>query len=129
MDCFTNVQLMFGDVTVTQAQYKRLDRPVHLSSDADQVELADEHGEEGLEGDPEGGEVATFSPEHQVAAGREGHEYRAEYDAETREVAPQVLQCVRELNDVFVETQDAQELDIGEKDDGAYQHRQSVVVR
>ena len=53
--------------------------PVDLSTgDVHQVELANEHGEEGLQRVGERRECSSFSPEHQVAAHRERHEHDAE---------------------------------------------------
>ena len=80
--------------------------PVDLSTgDVHQVELANEHGEEGLQRVGERRECSSFSPQHQVAAHRERHEHDAEDDAETHEISSDAPQRVRELADVFVEPQ------------------------
>ena len=67
------------------------DSPVHLACDADEVELADEHGEESLEAAQEGGEALLVPAHHQVAAEGERHEHRAEDDPEAREVRAHAL--------------------------------------
>ena len=68
-----------------------------------------------------------MTEDHEARDG-EGREDDDEGDGEVLEVLARHAQRLGELADVFVEAQQAQELDVDEEDDGADQLRQLLVV-
>ena len=93
-----------------------------------QVEAAEQHGEERAESRQERGEGADEVAEDHEAGDGEGREDDDEGDGEVLEVLARHAQRLGELADVLVEAQQAQKLDVDEKDDGADKFRQLLVI-